>query len=141
MLTESELGREGWVLATITGGQHLKRILEMYEELGLDIHLEETSPGECAGCTECYQANGEPIYRIYTKRRSRGPHAKKGSEAMPVYEYKCTKCGRRFELRRSVGEDDNDIKCPECGSGNQSRVFSTFAKGSSSSACTPSGSI
>ncbi len=32
---------------------------------------------------------------------------------MPVYEYACTKCGHRFEQRRSV-TDPPASKCPEC---------------------------
>ena len=40
---------------------------------------------------------------------------------MPVYDYKCVKCGRRFDLLRSVSAKD-DVKCPDCG-GDVVRVY------------------
>ncbi len=43
---------------------------------------------------------------------------------MPVYEYKCEKCGRRFEVRHSF-RDHPDVKCPTGGcDGPVHRVFS-----------------
>ena len=64
---KKELEREGWKVASVTGGEHLDRTLEMYQELGFEVYLEEVEPGECEGCTACYVAAGEAIYRIYTK--------------------------------------------------------------------------
>ena len=40
---------------------------------------------------------------------------------MPVYDYKCTQCGNRFDLLRSVSGRD-DVKCPACG-GEVVRVY------------------
>jgi len=43
---------------------------------------------------------------------------------MPIYEYRCAPCGREFEelvLRRS---DEDDVKCPACGSGGVAREMS-----------------
>jgi putative FmdB family regulatory protein len=50
---------------------------------------------------------------------------------MPIYEYECTSCGERFELRRSIGDSDSEIKCPECGVEHPQKVFSTFTMGGS----------
>ena len=61
------LKKEGWREGSITGGEHLRRILEMYKELGIETYLEEISPEECGGCTECYRAANETIYKIYTR--------------------------------------------------------------------------
>ncbi len=36
-----------------------------------------------------------------------------GESIMPVYEYACTKCGHRFEQRRSV-TDPPASRCPQC---------------------------
>ncbi len=74
MPTKDELEKEGWKVASITGGQHLRRTLEMYEELGVETYLQEITPEECGGCTECYKA-GETIYRIYTKSGDGEPQA------------------------------------------------------------------
>jgi putative FmdB family regulatory protein len=59
---------------------------------------------------------------------------------MPIYEYECTKCGERFELRRSIGDDDSDLRCPKCEAEHPRKVFSLFATGSSGSACAPTSS-
>ncbi|NLE77296.1 MAG: zinc ribbon domain-containing protein [Chloroflexi bacterium] len=41
---------------------------------------------------------------------------------MPLYEYQCQVCGKRFEVRQPVGEDS--ATCP-AGHGQVRRVFST----------------
>ncbi|MFC1956341.1 zinc ribbon domain-containing protein [Chloroflexota bacterium] len=43
-----------------------------------------------------------------------------------MYEYKCTKCGEKFELRRGINDSDRDIKCPVCGNESPNRLLSTF---------------
>ncbi len=48
---------------------------------------------------------------------------------MPVYEYRCEKCGRTFEQFRRMSEADKDIKCPYCESGEVKRELSSFATG------------
>ena len=58
---------------------------------------------------------------------------------MPIYEYECRRCGRLFEARRGIDEDDARIQCPTCGAGDPKRVFSTFASTSSDSGCSSRG--
>ena len=41
---------------------------------------------------------------------------------MPVYDYKCTRCGHRFALLRSLSSRDSDVKCPRC-EGEVVRVY------------------
>ena len=65
--SKQELENEGWTLVSVSGGDHLKRTLEMYEELEFETYLEEVKPEECDGCTACYSAGDEIIYRIYTR--------------------------------------------------------------------------
>jgi len=67
--TRQELEKEGWGLAATTSGAHLRRVLEMYQELGFDVYLEEITPEECGGCTICYVTGNETITRIYTRRK------------------------------------------------------------------------
>jgi len=64
------LEKEGWKLASTTSGEHLKRTLEMYKELGFDIYTEEVTPEECGGCTICYQTGNETLTRIYTRSKT-----------------------------------------------------------------------
>lgn len=70
--TREELEKEGWRLASTTSGAHLRRILEMYQEIGLDVYLEEVTPEECGGCTICYTVGDETITRIYTRPKQTG---------------------------------------------------------------------
>ena len=48
---------------------------------------------------------------------------------MPVYEYTCEKCKKRFdELVRSMSSEAKPI-CPACGSPKTTKVLSVFAVG------------
>ena len=59
---------------------------------------------------------------------------------MPVYEYECVGYGEKFELRRSMSDNNTDARCPKGGATKTRRVFSTFMTVSSSQACAPSSS-
>lgn len=59
---------------------------------------------------------------------------------MPLYEYKCKKCDSKFEMLRGMTDNDEDIKCPECGGEYPERVFSVFGSKSSGADCIPSSS-
>lgn len=45
---------------------------------------------------------------------------------MPIYEYRCPKCGIDFELVRPMSEMGKPTSCPECGA-EAERLVSTFA--------------
>jgi len=49
---------------------------------------------------------------------------------MPLYEYKCTKCGHEFEELVSFSGADK-VKCEKCGKQTE-RLASTFCDSSSS---------
>ena len=42
---------------------------------------------------------------------------------MPIYEYKCRKCGEIFELMESIHSDVHERKCLKCG-GTAKRIIS-----------------
>lgn len=48
---------------------------------------------------------------------------------MPVYEYRCRRCGQEFEIRSSISEYARglDAACPHCGSKECERVISVAA--------------
>lgn len=48
---------------------------------------------------------------------------------MPVYEYRCQKCGSVFELLRRMQDADLDLICPDCRSVEVKRLLSTFSSG------------
>jgi putative FmdB family regulatory protein len=45
---------------------------------------------------------------------------------MPIYEFKCSGCGKEFE-KLCFASDQEDAKCPACGSADTQKVFSVFA--------------
>jgi len=48
---------------------------------------------------------------------------------MPMYEYKCEECGKRYEQLRKMSEADSNLVCPNCGSNQVKREISTCAIG------------
>jgi putative FmdB family regulatory protein len=45
---------------------------------------------------------------------------------MPLYEYQCTQCGQKFEVRQAIGEGGSDLSCPKCHAPGPKRLFSSF---------------
>ena len=52
---------------------------------------------------------------------------------MPLYEFRCSQCGRRFE--ELVLSRAEQVACPDCGSDEVEKEFSPFSSGG----CRPSG--
>ena len=48
---------------------------------------------------------------------------------MPLYEYRCQACGRRFEILQRMGAGSFGLICPACGGVELEKEFSTFASG------------
>lgn len=46
---------------------------------------------------------------------------------MPIYEYKCSKCGKVSEILEGVGSTKGQIKCRHCGSSNLEKMLSVPA--------------
>lgn len=44
---------------------------------------------------------------------------------MPIYEYRCAKCGCKFEKLTSISQADGKVSCPKC-KGSARRVMSRF---------------
>ena len=43
---------------------------------------------------------------------------------MPIYEYKCRDCGKKFE---KLVRGREKVTCPKCGKGRLDKLFSVFA--------------
>jgi len=58
---------------------------------------------------------------------------------MPIYEFKCSKCEEFFELLVMGSNDEEELKCPKCGSQSFERVISTtnFKMGAAASGGNP----
>lgn len=48
---------------------------------------------------------------------------------MPLYDYQCRNCGKKFELLVRMQDADNPLECPNCHSDQVERLLSTFAAG------------
>jgi len=46
---------------------------------------------------------------------------------MPIFEFKCRKCGEPFEVLFRSREDKASVACPKCGSKKAERLLSAFA--------------
>lgn len=46
---------------------------------------------------------------------------------MPIYEYRCRKCGKQFEKLVRVTTPDEEVDCPSCGVKEAERMLSLFA--------------
>ncbi len=53
---------------------------------------------------------------------------------MPMYEYKCTKCGNLFNKLIWSPSDEKDLKCPRCDAKKPERQVSQVG-GTSGSGC------
>ena len=58
---------------------------------------------------------------------------------MPLYEYRCSGCGSRFEVLRRMGQGSEGLSCPRCGQEEVEKEFSTFAGASAASGGPSSG--
>ncbi|MBW2083599.1 MAG: zinc ribbon domain-containing protein [Deltaproteobacteria bacterium] len=64
---------------------------------------------------------------------------------MPIYEFKCKKCGNEFEYLCFNSRDEEEAECPKCGSKETAKLLSSFSSVSSggslatASSCVPSG--
>jgi putative FmdB family regulatory protein len=61
---------------------------------------------------------------------------------MPIYEYRCRRCGEVFEKIQKVNEKVNTLQCPYCGEQKPEKILSSFfsSKGPEpSSSCGPPG--
>lgn len=59
----------GWREALVSGGEHLKRVLDEYRELGFECLLEEIGEEDVEGCARCFKLGEESIFRVYVRRR------------------------------------------------------------------------
>lgn len=46
---------------------------------------------------------------------------------MPIYEYKCNSCGKKFEFFHKSIKSEKNVNCTECNSSEIKKVFSKFA--------------
>ena len=57
---------------------------------------------------------------------------------MPIFEFKCKKCGHQFEELRLSSSGFKGIKCPKCGGKQVTKEMSSFAASVPAPAAAPS---
>ncbi|NPV60123.1 MAG: hypothetical protein HPY75_10710 [Actinobacteria bacterium] len=72
LLDPAEVEEGGWREAVVSSGDHLKRVLDEYVELGFECLLEEIEAEAAPGCSECFKAGEERLYRVYVRRTGSG---------------------------------------------------------------------
>ena len=46
---------------------------------------------------------------------------------MPIYEFRCTQCGHKFEELVFATHDVEGLHCPNCGAKNVNKLMSAFS--------------
>jgi hypothetical protein len=72
--SESELVSQGWTKRFCASGSRVQEAVELYESIGLEVHLEPVRV-EDLGCAECLQGPFGSLgdcYVIYTRPRKQG---------------------------------------------------------------------
>ncbi|MCK4816936.1 zinc ribbon domain-containing protein [bacterium] len=62
---------------------------------------------------------------------------------MPLYEYECRVCKKKFEVLQRMSDDESKLRCPKCQADKPKRILSLFSSAfskSTSTACGPTGS-
>ncbi len=70
MTSQEDLARAGWERKTTSDEPRLSEIVEMYKEIGFEVHLESFNPEEEPGCTDCMKESPEKYKVIYTRKKS-----------------------------------------------------------------------
>jgi putative FmdB family regulatory protein len=59
---------------------------------------------------------------------------------MPIFEYRCSACGHKFEDVKVHEQADQVGDCPKCGKAKVERVMSAFSCGCGGASSSPLGS-
>ena len=66
---EEKLIKEGWQKQATYDDPRLSEMVEMYAEIGLEVHLEPFNAKNEIGCTGCMQLKPVLFKTLYTRRK------------------------------------------------------------------------
>ena len=69
MTPEEKLIQQGWQKQAIYDDPRLSEMVDMYKEIGLDVHLEPFNAANEEGCTGCMQLLPDMFKTIYTRKK------------------------------------------------------------------------
>jgi hypothetical protein len=75
---EDELKKEGWQKRFVAEDPRLSEMVQLYEEMGFEVHLEPVSAveepdggsGECQECRICFEGAEDKYQVIFTRPRA-----------------------------------------------------------------------
>ena len=67
---EEELASAGWEKQATYDDPRLSEMVDMYKEIGFDVHLEPFDAGNEEGCTDCMALNPDQFKTIYTRKQN-----------------------------------------------------------------------
>ena len=67
---DKKLIKEGWKKQATYDDPRLSEMVEMYAEIGLEVHLEPFNAENETGCTGCMQLMPDRFKTIYTRRKA-----------------------------------------------------------------------
>ena len=70
MKRTEQLTLEGWKKQSTYDEPRLSELIEIYKEIGFEVHLEPFDPEEEPGCAECMKISPERYKTIYTCKKT-----------------------------------------------------------------------
>jgi hypothetical protein len=67
---EEKLIQEGWQKQATYDDPRLSEMVEMYADIGLEVHLEPFDAANEDGCTGCMQLSPDRFKTIYTRKKT-----------------------------------------------------------------------
>lgn len=70
-MKKTDLEKQGWIKQTTYDGFRISEIVEMYEEMDFEVHIEPFNPDDDdePGCTECMKLQPDRYKTIYTRKK------------------------------------------------------------------------
>jgi hypothetical protein len=70
-MTDEDLKKEGWTRQTTIDEPRLSELAELYESLGLEVHLEPVVAEEMSEeCKQCFKGDPGDYRTIYTRKKN-----------------------------------------------------------------------
>ncbi len=69
MTPEKKLIEQGWQKQATYDNPRLSEMVEMYQEIGFEVHLEPFNAENETGCTGCLQLMPDSFQTLYTRRK------------------------------------------------------------------------
>jgi hypothetical protein len=71
LTSEEKLVRDGWQKQATYDDPRLSEMVEMYREIGFEVHLEPFRSENADGCTGCMQLAPDRFKTIYTRKKEK----------------------------------------------------------------------